>query len=166
MSTRSQFPLVVVLAVLMCSCGDSENCPSSSDRIDPPMSDLSVTWKEGWIGANLMPIVPPDPIGCEVWLILENRNRREAFSKVDIPSADVVLAENDSTLGTIPIETDWDGLLAPGKRDTILFFKSTGAVEIFSPPCQRRVLIDFMIRNSDGDTKVFRSDTLTFWCVF
>jgi hypothetical protein len=26
--------------------------------------------------------------------------------------------------------------------------------------------LDFMIRNADGDTKVFRPDTLTFMCAF
>ena len=113
-----------------------------------------------------MPIVPPDPMICRAWLILENLNPREAFSKVEVSTADIILARIDSTLGAIPIETDWDGLLAPGQKDTVFFFKNTGAQEIFSPPCGERVLIDFMIRNADGDTKVFRPDTLAFMCTF
>jgi hypothetical protein len=113
-----------------------------------------------------MPIVPPDPVMCRAWLVLENKNPQEAFSKVEIPTADVILARNDSTLGTIPIETDWDGLLAPGKKDTIFFFKNVGTEAIFIPPCSERVFLDFMIRNADGDTKVFRPDTLSFGCSF
>jgi hypothetical protein len=113
-----------------------------------------------------MPIVPPDPVMCQAWLILENMNPREAFSKMEVPAADVVLVRNDSTLGTIPLETSWNGLLAPGTKDTVLFFKNTGNQVIFSPPCTERVFVDFMIQNADGDTRVFRPDTLTFMCVF
>ena len=167
MSINMCFRFVALLIVLMlCSCGESEDSQYSPDRIDPPVSDLSVTWNGGSIGANLMPIILPDPVGCEVWLILENKNRLEAFSRVRIPTADVILVGTDSALGTIPLETDWDGLLAPGKKDTIRFFKNAGAEKIFDPPCSKRVRMDFKIWNADGDTKVFRSDTLTFQCVY
>jgi hypothetical protein len=167
MLRRSYFRLIGLLVGLMlCSCEDSDNCPCSPGRIDPPVSDLLVTWDRGFIAASLMPIVPPDPVICGAWLILENKNSQEAFSKVWVPTADVILAGNDSTLGTIPIETDWDGLLAPGKRDTIFFFKYAGNQTIFSPPCGEQVFVDFMIQNADGDTKVFRPDTLTFMCAF
>ena len=70
--------------------------------------------------------VPPDPVVCRAWLILENKNQREAFSHVEISTANVILVRSGSTLGTIPIETDWDGVLAPGKKDTVFFFKNTG----------------------------------------
>jgi hypothetical protein len=113
-----------------------------------------------------MPIVPPDPIVCRAWLILENKNEKEAFSSVEIPTADVILVRDNSTLGTIPIETDWDGTLAPGEKDTIFVFKNTGNDPIFDPPCGERVLVDFLIQNADGDTKAFRPDTLTFECAF
>jgi len=103
---------------------------------------------------------------CQAWLILGNMNPREAFSKVEVPTADVILVRNNSTLGTIFLETGWDGLLPPGKRDTLFFFKNTGNQEIFSPPCNERVFLDFMIQNADGETKVFRPDTLTFMCAF
>ena len=167
MPTRSYFRLAVLLvALLLCSCEDSENCLCPPDQIDPPVSDLSVTWHGGSIGADLMPIVPPDPVMCQAWLILENKNSREAFSKVEIPRADVILMRNDTILGTIPMETDWGGLLAPGEIDTIFMFKSAGTQPIFSPPCGERVFVDFMIRNADGDEKIFRPDTLIFQCVF
>ena len=158
--------LVALVALLLFSCEDSENCLCPPDKIDPSMSDLSVTWDRGGIFANLMPVVPPDPVVCQAWLILENKNPREAFSKVEIPRADVILVRNDSILGTIPMETDWDGLLAPGKKDTIFFFKNAGTQPIFSPPCGDQVFVDFMIQNADGDTKVFRPETLTFECVY
>jgi hypothetical protein len=168
MTARSLLCAIGLLAgtLLLCSCDESNNCSCCPDRIDPPVSDLYVAWDGGSIGADLMPIVPPDPVICNAWLILENRNPREAFSKVSVPSADVILVRSDSTLGTIPLETDWDGLLAPGRRDTIWFFKSRGNEAIFSPPCGERVFVDFVIRNADGDAKVFRPDTLTFTCVF
>ncbi len=96
---------------------------------------------------------PPDPVMCQAWLILGNMNPREAFSKVEVPTADVILVRNNSTLGTIFLETGWDGLLPPGKRDTLFFFKNTGNQEIFSPPCNERFFLDFMIQNADGETK-------------
>lgn len=150
----------------MSACEESGNCPCTPDKIDPPISDLSVTWERGNIFADLMPIVPPDPVVCRAWLILENKNQREAFSKLEVPTADVILVRNDSTLGTLPIETDWDGVLSPGKKDTVFFFKNTGDDPIFSPPCGERVFVDFVIKNADGDGRVFRPDTLSFECVF
>ena len=154
------------LALLLGACEDSDHCTCPPGKVDPPMSDLSVTWERGNIFASLMPIVPPDPIVCRAWLILENENEREAFSELAVPTADVILARNDSTLGVIPIETDWNGILASGQRDTIVFFKNTGPVPIFTPPCGQRVLVDFMIQNADGEARIFRSDTLTFECAF
>lgn len=113
-----------------------------------------------------MPIQPPDPVACQVWLILENESQLEAFSKIEIPTADVILVGPDSVLGTIPLETDWNGFLAPGKTDTIRLFKNPGDQKVFTAPCSQRVLMDFLIRNVDGETKVFRSQALTFHCVF
>jgi hypothetical protein len=156
--------MVVLVALLLSSCDDSGNCPCSPHRIDPPLSDLLVTWDRGFIEADVMPLPPPDPIRVQAWLILENRNLQEEYSLVEVPSADVILVRADSTLGTLPLHTAWDGLLAPGKKDTILFFKDVGSVAIFDPACDESVLIDFMIRNADGETKVFRPDPLQFTC--
>jgi hypothetical protein len=167
MFTKAIVFFVALIAVLSLSaCDDSGECPCPSGKTDPPIDDLSVTWERGNIFANLMPIVPPDPIVCRVWLILENKNQWKAFSRVDVPMADVISLKNDSTLGIIPIETDWDNILAPGTKDTVFFYKNTGDNPIFGPPCGDFVLLDFVIENADGDTKVFRSDTLTFECAF
>lgn len=165
MSRLTYYLVAALVALLACSCEDS-GCPCSINGSDPPIAELIVSWDTGTIGANLMPIVPPDPVVCQATLILENTNPQQSFSKITVPTADVILVRDDSTLGTIPLETDWDGRLAPGKADTILFFKSTGDEPIFDAPCGERVLLDFTIRNADGDTKVFRPDTLTFFCVF
>ena len=158
--------LVFLTPLLLWACEDSGDCPCSADTVDPPMSDLSVTWDSGHMSANLMPIVPPDPVACSAWLILENKNPQEAFSKLEIPAADVILAKNDSILGTMQMETDWDGILAPGQIDTILFIKSAGTLRVIDPPCDDQVLIEFMIQNADSATMVFVSDTLTVGCVY
>lgn len=167
MPTKSALrPVLLLAALLWYSCGESSNCPCSQPEIEPPLSELSITWDHGSISANLMPIVLPDPVICQAWLILENKSKTEAFSGIQIPTAGVFLAENDSALGTISLETVWSGYLAPGTRDTVLFFKNAGSGESFDPPCGERVLLDFLIQDADGDTALFRSDALTFTCVF
>jgi hypothetical protein len=125
-----------------------------------------VVWKEGEIWADLMPPPHPDPVKCRAWLILENRNLSDAFSRIEIPKADVILAETDSTLGAIPIETDWAGYLAPGMKDTVYLYKNRirGTESSFGPPCFKEVQMGFTIRNADGDSTVFESDTLVFNC--
>lgn len=167
MSARVFVLIVLFVAPLMLlACEDTENCMCSPDKIDPPISDLSVLWEKGNMFADLMPIVPPDPIACRAWLIFENKNPRQAFSKLEIPTAKVILVKTDSILGAITMETDWDGILAPGLKDTVLFFKTTGTQPIFDPPCNEQVLIEFVIHNADGETKVFMSDTLVVGCVY
>lgn len=157
---------VALLSLTLYSCSGSDTCPCSSGTIDPPISDLLVGWNGGTISANLMPIVLPDPVQCQAWLILENRNTTKPFIKLEVPTADVVLARNDSIIGTIPLHTQWNGLLTPGKIDTVYFYKYAGHEESFDPPCGERVLLDFLIRNADGDARRFRSDTLTCTCVY
>jgi len=166
MSTSVYVRIVALLVVLLLwACGDSDDQPNSIGKTDP-LSDLSVTWNGGTIGANLMPPGPPDPVACQVWLILENESQLETFSELEIPTADVILVDPDSVLGTIPLETDWKGVLAPGKTDTIRVFKNTGNQKIFGAPCSQRVRMEFLIRNVGGETKMFRSPTLTFTCVY
>jgi hypothetical protein len=70
-------------------------------------------------------------------------------------------------VGTIPLQTDWDGILSSGEIDTVLFFKEMGNnMPFFDPPCGDRVLLDFLIRNADGESMTFRPDTLTFSCTW
>ncbi len=167
MATRS-YPLAafLLLALTLCSCSDSDTCPCSPGRGDPPLSDLRVGWDRGVVYADLMPVTPPDPVVCRAWLVLENRNPDEAFSGLEIPAAEVVLAEADSVLGSISLQTNWDGLLAPGASDTILFYKDAGSGTSIGAPCGELILLDFLIRNADGETTVFRPDTLRFQCAF
>lgn len=165
MSTRISFlPAAVLATALLCSCEDSDRClcPRGDDSQLPY---LSVTWLDGNIGANLMPPVPVDPIGFQARLILANANPRETYT-IRIPSADVILADNDSLLGTIRIETDWDGVLFPAEQDTVFFFKLTETERIFGPPCNERVWLDFLIQRSDGKATIYRPDPIVFTCVY
>lgn len=165
--TKARFGSATLLAVLlMWSCGDSEDGPSGTGPVDSSLTNLEVTWYGGTIGANLMPIVPPDPITCQVWLILENKSADRAFTKLEVPTAEVFLVRPDSLLGTIPLETDWDGYLAPAEIDTIRFFKNTGDQAIFPAPCNAQVWLNLLIGSAGGGTTVFPSLPLTFQCVF
>ncbi|UCG52912.1 MAG: hypothetical protein JSW58_04970 [Candidatus Latescibacterota bacterium] len=158
--------LLWILLLLLCCCDGSERCPCVPATIDPPIADLSVTWDGGYIWANLMPIVLPDPIGCSVSLILENKNTRRSFTKLEVPRANVVLAEHGSPLGTIPLETSWRGVLVAGEIDTVFFFKPNEDQAAFEPPCSQPVLLQLLIRNADGDSTFFEPDTLIFECTY
>ena len=150
----------MLAALCSVSCEDSE-----TDRIDPPLSELGVAWDRGFINANFFPPHPPDPVRCNAWLIFESSG--QPFSSIEVPTADVVLVRNDSTVGTIPLQTDWDGILGSGEIDTVLFFKEMGNnMPFFDPPCDDRVFLDFLIRNADGESMVFRPDTLDSSCTY
>jgi hypothetical protein len=158
--------LVVIVALLIYGCHGSERGPTAPEGIDPPISDLSVTWVEGNIWANLQPVVPPDPIRCHVILSVTNTNTQYPFTRVAIPGATVTLTATGEVLGTIPLDTDWDGRLAAGETATVRLSKDLGDQWIFDPPCDQPVLMGLIIENADGESTSFTSVVLTFECVY
>lgn len=118
------------------------------------------------IGADLMPSVPPDPIGCQIILVAENKSKTQTLSGLSIPLADVFLNSLDQKLGTIIFTTIWDGSLAPLERDTINLIKVTSPVTLFDPPCNKYVYLKLLIKDDNSNYITIKTDSLLFGCVY
>lgn len=138
-------------------CGDD-------DTTKPP-TVLQFTFLDGSIGANLMPIVPPDPIGATAMVEIVNPTGDE-FSNVSIPWADVRLAADNSKLGRIEFSTTWRGVIRAFQTDTVTVTKVNAGTTLFDAPCGQGVLLRIAGVQAVGVSTVFESDTLLFACVF
>jgi hypothetical protein len=133
----------VLTGIALASCGDDEA---------PGVQPVEATFVSGWIGADLMPIVPPDPIGCTLTLVLRNPNTGVDFSTMNVPSADVHLDRTGEVLGEITLNTLWDGRLLAGEVDTVTVNKVIEFERLFAPPCTEAVYLNVKILNSDGSS--------------
>jgi hypothetical protein len=146
----------LLLAVLGCEGSDNEN--------NAMITDLVVQVLDGYIAADMMPPVPPDPITCELTLRVTNANSSQPLSGLSIPSAVVFLAQGSRELGTIGFETDWDGSLEAGEVDTVTVKKIEESKEVFAPPCQERVYLRLMIVKTVVQTKQVTTPSYDFSC--
>lgn len=102
---RNPFILsLILLTQVFFSCKDQSTTPDS-------LGDLHLRFVSGYIGANLMPSVPPDPIGCQIIIVAENASVTRTLSKLSAPQADVFLNSSNQKLGTITFTSSWDGQL-------------------------------------------------------
>lgn len=127
---------------------------------------ITFRWLSGHIGADLMPFVLPDPISGEFILLATNLNAEGPAVEVEISRAIVSLAEGDSLLGSMPLVTEWDGLLQPSSQDTVRLLKLEGDSVLFGPVCDRAVLIDVLVDRLDAEPVLVRSGALPFQCVY
>jgi hypothetical protein len=149
----------VLIVQLFSSCKDQTTSPESFD-------DLHFSFVSGSIGANLMPSVPPDPIGCQIILLAENKNQTNTISNLSIPQADVFLDSSDQRLGTITFTTNWDGRLGPMERDTVYLTKIISQTSLFSPQCNKYVYLKLLVQNDFKNSITFKTDSLFFGCVY
>ena len=152
--------LCTVLVVLTLGCDEDE---SPNGVVSLP--DLEFRFLNGLIGANLMPIVLPDPIGASVVVEISNLTN-DSLSQVSVPWADVILADSNQVLGRIEFSTTWVGILGPLETDTVTVTKINAGVKLFDPPCSDNVLLKLMGQRGGQDTVLFESSTLMFECVF
>jgi hypothetical protein len=151
----------VLCAVLgMMSCGDDSTNPGGGGGL----SDLTVQVLEGYISANLQPVVPPDPILCTLTLRIVNSNGAASYSGLSVPSAEVFLSKNSIELGTIRFQSDWDGAIGAGAIDTAVVTKIQEGAEIFEPPCGEQVYLRARIVKSTVQSKTFSTPSYGFAC--
>jgi hypothetical protein len=152
---------VVVLGASlgMTSCGDTAE-PGDGQAL----SDLTIQVLEGYISANLQPMVPPDPILCTLTLRIVNTNAGASYSGLSVPSAEVFLGKDSRRLGTIRFQTDWDGSIGAGAIDTVVVTKIQEGAEIFEPPCGEQVYLRGKISKSAVQSRTFPTPSYRFSC--
>jgi hypothetical protein len=139
-----------------------------NSQISPPenLDDLKLAVVSASIGANLMPIIPPDPIRCDIVLFFTNKNQTEALNNLSIAQADVYLNSTNEKLGTIFFTTDWDGKLGPAESDTVRLNKITNPVSVFTAPCGKYVYLNLFVRQNIFTSISFKTDSIRFGCVY
>ncbi len=150
--------IVALLASGVPGCDGSE----TEDR--GAIDDLTVRVMDGYIMANMMPPVSPDPIACGLTLRMVNTDVDHALSGLSIPSASVFLSKNSEELGTIRFENDWDGLVEAGGVDTVYVTKVEESQEIFPPPCQEGVYLRVRVVKTAVQTKQVSTPSYGFSC--
>ena len=151
--------IVLLVFLGMVSCDDTSD-PGDAAGI----SDLSVQVIEGHISANLQPIIPPDPILCQLTLRLTNTNSTNPLTGLSIPSAVVFLGSNSTELGIIRFETDWDGAIGAGGVDTVTVTKIQEDQEIFVPPCNESVYLRVRVVKTAVQFKQIKTPSYLFGC--
>ncbi|MCK9212078.1 MAG: hypothetical protein M0P61_14650 [Ignavibacteriaceae bacterium] len=132
----------------------------------PSLDNLHVSFVSGFIGADLMPIIEPDPIDCRIIIVAENSSRTDVLNNLTVGQADVFLNSNNQRLGTIKFSTSWDGRLNPLERDTISLTKVVEQTSPFSPQCNKTVYINLVIQNGEKSFVTIKTDSIGFTCVY
>jgi hypothetical protein len=151
--------LLACIALGALSCSEEGTEPK-----DAGLSDLTVQVLEGYISANLQPIVPPDPIVCYLRLRLVNSNSTSPLTGLSIPSAVVFRADNSIQLGVIQFESYWNGSIGAGAADTVIVNKIEEDHEIFAPPCGEKVYLRVSVAKSAVLFKQITTPAYYFAC--
>ncbi len=157
--------LSVLASAVIWQAGCEDDSCRPRDCPQPPLSVIRMTCLESYIYADLMPIVPPDPISCRLTVRIENTSSKYSYAGLSIDSASVYLASSDQLLGGFRLSADWNGALAPGEADTVLAQKIEEEEQIFSPPCTDMVYIEVILSSKSYGELIERTSTY-FSCVY
>jgi len=139
---------------------------------DVEFKRLSVMWPlqvrvlDGMINADLMPVIPPDPILCHLCVELRNMSDGCGIKGLMITSAGVLLSKNDAVLGTIHFNPIPPIDLAPLEADTIVVDKIAEYARIFEPPCGENVYLKIKLRDGNGRSFIHKSQAFLFGCSY
>ena len=152
-------PLIFLFPIFLCG-----NC---NDKVtNPSLDHLKVEFIEEFIGANLMPIVPPDPIFSHLKIVIENQHSSHTFKNLAVKYAYVVLNSTNSILGKIEFKSNWDGILEPSDIDTVELDKVFESEKLFDPPCDQEVYLNIEVHCDCGASKHHETELLVFECVY
>jgi len=170
--TALLLPLIVTILAMAVGCGeDSTVAPRSSgdesvlDQSSTPAVLLQVEFLEGWIQGDLMPPLPADPIRCRITLQLTNMSERRLYG-LRVSLADVYLVSTGELLGTLPLETTWDGRLEPLETEIVVVEKEISPNYIFDPVCNETVFLEIFIRIAGPEPMAFSTPEMIFGCSF
>lgn len=160
MLSNNRFILLIFLIPIFL-CG---NC---HDKVtNPSLDHLKVEFIEGFIGADLMPVVLPDPIFSHLKIVIENQHSWNTFENLTVKYGYVVLNSTNSILGKIEFNSNWDGILEPSDIDTVELDKVFESEKLFDPPCGQEVYLNIEIHCDCGASKHHETDLLIFGCVY
>jgi hypothetical protein len=162
MTLKSKGVLGLYLAVICQLFANCDNPETPSATLD----DLSIRFLDGYIEANLMPVVPQDPIVCQIAFLVQNGNPTEALIGLSITQAEVYLDSTNQRLGTINFLTAWDGRIGPIEQDTVRLTKVISQTTLFPPPCMRKVYFNLVVKDQGNNSKTFKTESLLFSCVY
>jgi len=149
--------LIALAAILSFQC--------KNDTVSPNVLDnLETRFLGGYISASLMPVIPPDPIYCQLTLLAKNKSSSTSLSGLSMPQAEVFLDSTNQRLGTISFSTTWDGSLGPSEQDTVRLTKVVSQTWLFTPPCEEYVYLNLIIRDQSNVSITLRIDSLLFTC--
>ena len=160
----SQWRGTIGSAAILSVCFGLNSCDDTSAPASAGISDLEVQVVDGYLSANLQPVVPPDPILCQLTLRLTNTNSTNPLTGLSVPSAAVLLADTSDELGIIRFETDWDGAIDAGAVDTVVVTKIAEDREIFQPPCGDSVYLRVRVVKTAVQFKQIKSPSYRFGC--
>ena len=146
-----------ICGVVVTNCCREVTAPTVMDHLD-------VEYLSGSIAADLMPIVPPDPIIAQVELLVENTHSSQSLRDIEISQADVYLVAGNERLGQIEFASTWDGCLEPAEQDTVHLTKTQKEASPFNPPCTETVYLSLKIEHKSGAQTTVNTDVLPFNC--
>ncbi len=153
--------IILLAAISVAGC-------KTTVTMSPPGSlhNLEVTTLSQEIGANLMPMVPPDPVFCRIVLVLRNISRTETISGVSIPQAVVLKGSSGEPLGDVFFASAWDGRLDPGERDTVRLVKLESSLQSVPAACNDYVALNLVVSRGAHETSTINLDRALFRCVY
>lgn len=136
---------------------------------EPAIEHLEVRYLSGFIVADMMPVVPPDPndrTTCVVDLIIRNSSAERLSVQLRVMRAFLRRSGNSARLGTIYFSTSWDGILEPFQTDTVRLEKRELSDDFVQPECNASVELDIEFGESEDFLIRFTTNPLTFGCVY
>ncbi|MBD3178326.1 MAG: hypothetical protein GF417_01260 [Candidatus Latescibacteria bacterium] len=162
---RSIACLLILMLLLPSGCGNDRS-EGPLRPSNPPVSLLRMSILDVVVYANLMPMVPPDPVICEVTLAVENRSSGYPFSGLSVPSGYMYRSSDNSFLGFFRFSSAWDGRVGPSSIDTFTVRKRQEDAAIFSPPCGEDVYLYIFLSDGRYSGLADRSTGINFQCVY
>jgi hypothetical protein len=156
--------MLLFLAAFAAAIAGLSCTPTSA--VTGSLDDLEIELVQGTITANLMPIVPPDPVSCSLALRVRNANPTTPISGVFFPSGELQLSSTGQRIGTFTFSSEWKGRLAPLEADTVLVRKASSLLPVTLHPCGEHVDLLLAVRNAFPIARTVRLDTLRFECVY
>ena len=155
----------ILMFAVLTQCDDSTSPSPPGAYLD----SLQVEVLQVRIFADLMPIVPPDPIFSRIEMRLENTYRNYSIESLKISAANVMSKETGEQLGQFRYTTDWPGELAPGEVDTVTWTKiqeDYTPIDSVHSTCGDSLTLQFSLVEQEQDSLHLSVEDIVFGCAW